>query len=183
MSAGDDVAAGHAVAPMQVTTAATLAVLDVLGLVVALLLSSDRHAVLQLLFGCLFMGLFWGLLMWLTFRARLIRQRADLPVVERPADRDSRPAARRGLIAAVLVAVAVTAAAGVLSLLGIEGSNGVGITLGVVLGGALWTALQARDLRRWEASTRLTLYTRSGARRFAWTGSQARSQLVLVRAG
>jgi succinate dehydrogenase hydrophobic anchor subunit len=183
MSAGDDVAAGHAVAPMQVTAAATLAVLSILGLTVAILLGPGPRAALQLVFGCLFMALFWGLFMWLTFRARLIRQRAHLPVVRRPVDRDSREAVRRGLISAVVVALAATVSAGALALLGIEGRNGLGITLGVVLGAGLWTALQARDLRRWEASTDLMLYTRRGARRFAWTGGQAQAQLVLVRAG
>lgn len=183
MAAGDDIGADYAVAPTQATTAATLAVLGVLGLVAALFVSSGPHAVFRLVFGCLFFALFWGLFMWLAFRTKLIRQCADLPVVEAPADRDPRLAVRRGLISAVVVAVAVTVAAGLLALLDLEGANGVGITLGVVLGAALWTALQARDLRRWEATTRLTLYTRSGGRRFAWTGGQAQVRLVLVRAG
>lgn len=183
MGAVDDLGADYAVAPTQVATAVALAAIGVLQLMVALFFVSGRHAVLVLIFGCTFMALFWGLLMWLAFRARIVRRRADLPVIERPVNRDERQGVRRGLVSAVVLALSVDAAAGVMALLGIEDADGVGITLGILLGAALWLALQARDLRRWEAATSLTLFTRSGARRVAWTGGQAQEQLVLVRAG
>ncbi|MXG90408.1 hypothetical protein [Nocardioides flavescens] len=126
-------------------------------------------------------ALFWGGMMWLSFRRRWQRYCADSPVADATRPGGKRRGRARGLITSATVALGLLLVVGFFRLVGWGDESTPGLMLGIFLGLAVWSALHRRDLRSWEAEHALAVWSRAGARRIAWTSTQAQNRLVLVR--
>ena len=152
----------------------------VTGAVITALVVIDADKPLGRLIGVLAWASFYGMAMWWFMRLAGSTRWEELDRVSGPGERGTAASVARGLLAgAAGCAVAVLVLWGLARL--DEGSgDGIYVVMmpGLLLGTALWGALELRALRRWQASTGLEVFTKFGGRKWAWTSSQARERLV-----
>lgn len=125
-----------------------------------------------------FFAVIWGTAMWALLRARTRAGRDDLSrVMGRPRGSDGM-AWTAGALRAVFLGVALLIVSWVGASVLDEGV--LAFLPGGLLGASIYTALDTRDLRRWQDDVGLELCTRVGAGPISWTNDQARRAFVAV---
>lgn len=124
---------------------------------------------------------FFGVGMWLLTRGTSSRMRENAPIVKGPGLRTERVAFGFGLAGAAFLAVVEVLLFSLVLLFGWESDEeALGIFSGLLLGFAFYLGLNLRDLRRWEGTNDLVIFSRRGAKRLAWTNRQAQTRAVAV---
>jgi hypothetical protein len=167
------------VLPSRRSTALAATVVGLLGLLVVAGTARSGAAGVAVVAGGLAMALFWGSLVWLSGRSRMRRLLGVLPVEGHEATGSARSGVRRGLVLTALLAVVMVA--WTVAATQWDGLASAGtLVWGIFTGAGLLSALQARDLERWQEEHGLVLCLRAGAGMVTWTKAQARRELVLV---
>jgi hypothetical protein len=167
------------VLPSRRSTAVTATAAGLLGLLVVAGTAPSGRAGVAVVVGGLAMALFWGPVVWLSGRSPTRRLLGDLPVEDHAATGSTRSGVRRGLLLTALLAVVMLAWTVAATQWDGLTSSGT-LVWGIFTGAGLLSALQARDLERWQEEHGLVLCLRAGAGLFTWTKAQARRELVLV---
>ena len=145
-------------------------------LAVAAVTSSNPLAIL---IGSVFAAVLVAVVGWLVLRRYVTRQLSRLSHAAGPMAPGSRTALLRGLLIGALAGAAAALAAGQATrvwLAEADASPGGSVLLGL----ALWYALSAWDLQRWQDANGLDLCINTAGPRFALTKSQGMQQAVLV---
>lgn len=154
----------------------------VFGLIAAVVIIGTSQGPLTELVLMLIFAVPFGLLTWWISRGRAETQLSLVIRIDGPVPADSRGALVRGGLHAALLAVAEAVTIGALAWwMGPEGTWR--FLPGILLGMALMLLLEIRDLRRWQESNGLELFTRSDGPRIAFTSRQAVERLVAVAQG